>query len=189
MIPENISRNHVLKALADIDANGIPKRRISAVYDLWYEGKGYSPKYVVSVANQFANAMELPSSAFNGGTETNTFLASRGFQIVTRTQTSPTGNPKKHDVHSSKTHHNSHCAKCKDVVIQSLKHLYGEVISTYNANVSSKLTAYEDSPYYPQLAKIYQGLQQFRGHQVFVKQDNLSPCDIYLPNPGFVLEF
>lgn len=66
MIPNNITRDHVLKALEDIDLNGIkyPLAK-SKLYDLIYKGKSYPPKYTISVANQFANGTYLTHKEFH----------------------------------------------------------------------------------------------------------------------------
>jgi len=54
MIPESIKRDHVIEALAHIDASSVPSSRQSADYDLHHEGKKYPPKYVITVASKFA---------------------------------------------------------------------------------------------------------------------------------------
>ena len=69
MIPRNITRGHVIKALEEIDASAIPLCRESAKFALVLNGKHYPPKYVLSLANRFANGKELDSSAFGGGQE------------------------------------------------------------------------------------------------------------------------
>jgi len=81
MIPSNISREHILAALREIDSAGVPHGRESTKFTLVYDGKPYPPKYVISLANKFANGRALSSSDFNGGTETNEFLHRLGFHI------------------------------------------------------------------------------------------------------------
>src|SRR3990170_5371923 len=82
MIPSNIEKEHVIKALREIDSNGIPDIRNSRRFVLFFNGRQYPPKYVLSLANKFANGEELNSSSFSGGQETNTFLTRLGFEIV-----------------------------------------------------------------------------------------------------------
>jgi len=82
MIPRNITREHVLKALREIDINGVPKGRDSRKFVLLCEGKAFPPKYVVSLANKYANGIELDSSTFSGGKETNKFLMNLEFEIL-----------------------------------------------------------------------------------------------------------
>ena len=53
MIADNISVEHILRALEEIDQYGIPKERKATRYFLNYEGKLYPPKYVISLANKY----------------------------------------------------------------------------------------------------------------------------------------
>ena len=82
MIPESIKREHILKALEEITRSEIPAQRSSEKFDLEYNNRLYPPKYVISIANKYANNYELDHSAFGGGDETNTFLKSMGFNII-----------------------------------------------------------------------------------------------------------
>ncbi|MBN2256906.1 MAG: hypothetical protein JW704_03670 [Anaerolineaceae bacterium] len=82
MIPQNINREHILKALAEIRRDGVPPGRESKKFILIYEMVDYPPKYVVSIANIHANGEEWPSFMFSGGKETNEFLENRGFSII-----------------------------------------------------------------------------------------------------------
>jgi hypothetical protein len=82
-IPENITRDHVILALREIDANGYSEKNASRKYDLLDNGKRYPPKVVISLANKFANGSVLDVSEFSGGEQfTNKFLNEKGFQIV-----------------------------------------------------------------------------------------------------------
>jgi hypothetical protein len=81
MIPKNITRQHVLAAIAEIDRSGTPDRKASRKFMVDYNGSHYPPKYLVSLANSHANGAELSSSVFNGGAETNDFLRSLGFTV------------------------------------------------------------------------------------------------------------
>ncbi len=83
MIPDNIDRSHVLKALEKIGSSGLPVGRESTKYVLVHEGGEYPPKFVISLANRFANGIMLESSRFSGGRETNGFLGRLGFEIRT----------------------------------------------------------------------------------------------------------
>lgn len=82
MIPNNISKEHIIKAIQYIDRSGIPKKRESTKFSLVLEEKQYPPKYVITIANLFANGEELIPSLFNGGDETNSYLIKQGFRIV-----------------------------------------------------------------------------------------------------------
>ena len=82
MIPNNITRQHVLMAIEAVDQQGVPPKRQSRDYVLQFQGTSYPPKYLVSLANECANGARLRSSVFYGGDETNGFLASLGFSIM-----------------------------------------------------------------------------------------------------------
>jgi hypothetical protein len=80
-IPKNISTEHIIRAIEEIDKNGVPDDRQQRKFNLKYNGKDYPPKYTISLANKYANGEELKASAFSGGDETNPFLKARGFTI------------------------------------------------------------------------------------------------------------
>ena len=84
MIPNNITKGHLEKAIAEIDTEGVRKGRHSSTYDLVQSGKSYPPKLVISIANRFANGEELDPSTFPGGTNTEAFklLEAQGFEVV-----------------------------------------------------------------------------------------------------------
>lgn len=80
-IPKNIHKEHVIEAIKKIDKEGVPEKRESTKFHLYYEGKYYPPKYVTSIANVFANGEEYSPFLFSGGDETNKFLSNLGFRI------------------------------------------------------------------------------------------------------------
>jgi MoxR-like ATPase len=82
LIPSNITKEHILKALEEINQKGVPNHRQSARFFLSFENSYYPPKFVISVANRYANGTELDPTRFSGGDETNAFLVSRGFEIT-----------------------------------------------------------------------------------------------------------
>lgn len=81
MISKNITHKDVLNAISEIDKNGIPSVRNSKKYYLCYKRKYYPPKYVLSIANKYANNKELEPGEFSGGDETNSFLIKLGFGV------------------------------------------------------------------------------------------------------------
>ena len=85
-IPSNIRREHVLKALEEIDEKGVPEVRKSRGWILLHGGKQYPPKYVISLANKYASGYELPSSEFDAR-EAREYLRKLGFKIVKITET------------------------------------------------------------------------------------------------------
>lgn len=58
------------------------KKVFSKKFLLEYNCEFYLPKYVISVANKYANGKELDLQEFSGGTETNNFLKNLGLHIV-----------------------------------------------------------------------------------------------------------
>lgn len=80
---EEITKENILKAIKEIDQNGVPSSRQSSFYDLIYEDKPYPPKLVISIANRFATGEELDPNTFAGGIDTPAFqlLEKEGFQI------------------------------------------------------------------------------------------------------------
>ena len=89
MIPQNITKEHTLQAIQKIDSQEeIPVNRESVNYDLFYHGKRYPPKYIISIANKYANGYELKSTKFNA-IEAKTFLPKLGFEIKLKFEIKP----------------------------------------------------------------------------------------------------
>jgi hypothetical protein len=183
---------HVLKAIEEIDKLGVPKGRISRRYVLEYRGRFYPPKYVVSLANKYANGYELDPSEFSGGMETNSFLRGLGFNIV----------EKRHEIervsrvavkrvirNSSPIHSGERCPRCKETIKRLLEKIYGKVETNYKFIVGARLQDFRGMPFYDVLRRIYEALQNYRGFTDFVKASTLPRCDFFVPNPGFIVEF
>lgn len=87
MIPKNITKEHLIKAILEIDETGIRKGRHSSTYDIGYNGNLYPPKLVISIANRFANGVELDPNSFAGGKGTDAFklLEKNGFIVNEKT--------------------------------------------------------------------------------------------------------
>lgn len=68
-IPE-ITRKSVLAALIEIDRDGVPKSRESRRYTLVHEGRGYPPKYTISLAVKYATGKEMPKNSVAGANPT-----------------------------------------------------------------------------------------------------------------------
>ncbi|MEB2492941.1 HNH endonuclease [Peribacillus frigoritolerans] len=91
-IPKNIKTEHVLRALSEIDNHRIPDERNSTKFNLLYEGRYYPPKYVLTIANKYANGHELIPSEFSGGKESNSYLSDLGFEIISNEREHDLGN-------------------------------------------------------------------------------------------------
>lgn len=83
-VPDNITREDLIKAFHKIDSDGIPKQAESQLYDVIYNDKKYPPKLVISYANFYANGTELNRDSFIGGLDKPAFrlLKKYGFTIV-----------------------------------------------------------------------------------------------------------
>jgi hypothetical protein len=86
-IPSSIKSSDIQRAIQHIDKQvpRFPRKRASIVYDLHYRRKLYPPKYLLSLANRFANGSEL--WGFKGGPQTNNFLIARGFSDIRNKKT------------------------------------------------------------------------------------------------------
>lgn len=80
---EELSAEHVLEAILEIDRDGVPPDAQSRTYDLIHNGKRYPPKLVLSLAVKKATGEELDRGTFAGGEGTAAFklLAALGFDI------------------------------------------------------------------------------------------------------------
>ncbi len=79
-IPNNITKEDIIKTINIINENDIPSNRLSKEYFLKYGNKTLPPKYIISIANKNVNNTELDSNSFNA-IEAKNFLAKLGFEI------------------------------------------------------------------------------------------------------------
>ncbi|WP_242830907.1 McrB family protein [Butyrivibrio fibrisolvens] len=75
-----LTEQSIAEALKYIDEHGVPWQNESTVYELVVNGKKYPPKYVVGVANHFANGEEISTQGYNA-VEAKSFFESRGYTI------------------------------------------------------------------------------------------------------------
>lgn len=81
MIPEHITGADIEEAIRRIIRDGIPPRRRSRRYCLvTTKGEHLPPKYTIALGYQVATG-ELLRCRFWGGSEANTFLENRGFDV------------------------------------------------------------------------------------------------------------
>lgn len=84
-IPAGITRDHVLKALADLDMQFAHPFGRPTGYELLHEGRRYAPKAVVGVAFRHSSGRILGPEEFSGGEapgQANYVLRRLGFQII-----------------------------------------------------------------------------------------------------------
>lgn len=80
MIPKNINEKHIKKAISEILKNEIPSVRKEVHYSLVVNGVSLPPKYIISIANIYANGIELDSNKFISD-EAMAYLVKKGFVI------------------------------------------------------------------------------------------------------------
>ena len=64
-----------------MDREGIPSNRQATKYWVYFQGKKYPPKLLVSYAHEAAAGIPLASRVFTGGNETNGYLTRLGFPV------------------------------------------------------------------------------------------------------------
>lgn len=79
-IPNNINKSHIQKAISEILKKNIPSARKEVHYSLIVNGVNLPPKYILSVANIYANGIELDSKEFISN-EARAYLEKKGFEI------------------------------------------------------------------------------------------------------------
>ena len=138
MIPRNITAEHILKAVKEVKRDGVPAKHSAKKFGLLVDDGTYPPKYVVSLANKYANGERLGSTLFNGGRETNYFLMKLGFEVLPITPSGSSGSGKrrvqKRASHKRKRH-NERCQDCKRTVAELLKKIYGDVRLNYKFTI------------------------------------------------------
>ena len=87
--------------------------------------------------------------------------------------------------------HSERCRDCKLSVRQFLEALYGQCVPNHRVAWSTSPGSYAGTPIQPQLERIREALEGHRGFRLedFVKASLLAPCDLWIPEPGFVVEF
>ncbi len=195
MIPRSINAAHVRAAIDEIDRTGVPIGRGSWRYHLIHRGRRYPPEYVVSVAAEKATGRALPSHVFNGDFETNTFLRGLGFQIEGPAHTEKnapavvSGSAQNSDRDKEDARHTERCRRCKAAVESLLRKLYGAVECQKQFSTAPTLEGFGASEHVAALREIYAALCRHRGFTDFARAATLPPCDYFVPQPGFIVEF
>ncbi len=188
----NITREHILEAIKEMDSRGVPEGRSSRKFLLEFDGKEYPPKYVISLANKYANGHELDPSEFSGGNESNEFLKSRGFTIKgIKGKGYPQETKERHYEHREpgKTRHDERCPECKETVRKLLQRIYGQVEGCYKFEIGTMPEDYRTAKQYHSLKAIYEALQEHRGFLEFVKAKTVPSVDFFMPLQKFIVEF
>ena len=85
--------------------------------------------------------------------------------------------------------HSGHCRACKERVRESLTAIYGDCQVNQSFPWSSRPEDYVNTPIGDLLQRIRAGVGALRGHRDFIKSAEMPPCDFYISDPPFILEF
>ena len=200
MIPERITRDHIVEAIRRIERVGIPPRRRSRDYCLVTDGNHLPPKYTIALAHQVATGEFLGSDKFSGGAETNGFLGSRGFDVIEcdcggsvldgRGLSKPSSSERGKRT-AAPTRHSERCPVCKRRVRDMLERIYGTCLPNHRFGWRTDLASYAGTSIESALRNVATVLETNRGFGIgdFVRSKILAPCDFWVPDPGFVVEF
>jgi len=85
--------------------------------------------------------------------------------------------------------HSAHCRACKERVRELLTATYGDCRVGHQFPWSAQPKDYAGTPIGDLLKRISGGLGDCRGHRDFIKSPQMPPCDFYVIDPPFILEF
>ena len=85
--------------------------------------------------------------------------------------------------------HSAHCRLCKQRVAEMLGAIYGGCEQNYSFGWSASPRDYAKTPIGATLERIQSSLENFRGNRDFIKSPLVPPCDYYVSDPPFILEF
>lgn len=188
MIPSNISKEHVIRAIQYINEHEVPKGRRATKFWLLVEGREYPPKYVISLANLFANGVQLAPAALGGGSETNRFLAKLGFQIVempSPAQQTKADRPKEPPP-TPAARHSSRRDPQKEALLQLLRQLFGHVEKEFT---SDWLVVPDRESMDRELATIVHALTRHRSFADFFSPGEKLQIDFFIPSRKLVIEY
>jgi 5-methylcytosine-specific restriction protein B len=90
-VPEGLTRDHVIQALAELDARADHPFGAPTGYELVFEGKRYPPKAVIGLAYRHLAGRILRPEEFSGGEapgQANDVLRQLGFTVVEKRRSS-----------------------------------------------------------------------------------------------------
>ena len=85
--------------------------------------------------------------------------------------------------------HSAHCRACKERVRALLTTLYGDCRVNHTLPWSALPQDYTKTLLGPALARICSALGDYRGHRDFIKSAQVPPCDYFISDPPFIVEF
>ena len=187
MIPSNISWQNIISAIGYIRENTIPKRRRATRFQLVVDNQTFPPKYVVSLANKYANGQELDPSKFNGGKETNLFLENLGFKIEEissleqHSKVRSSANPA-----SRRAWAGSAPKAQRQALLKLLKQHFGVVKTEVSHNwlVVPSRGSMDNA-----LIKIVEVLSSYRGYRNFFSPGLHLQVDYFIPSQSLIIEY
>lgn len=87
------------------------------------------------------------------------------------------------------TQHSAHCRACKERVRELLTAIYGDCRVNHSFSWPSQPQDYANTAIGTQLEQIRTALGDFRGHRDFIKSAQVPPCDYFISDPPFIVEF
>jgi hypothetical protein len=88
-----------------------------------------------------------------------------------------------------KPEHSAHCRACKERVRELLTAIYNDCRVNHSLPWSARPEDYANTAIGTQLERIRTALGDFRGHRDFIKSAQVPPCDYFISDPPFIVEF
>ena len=88
-----------------------------------------------------------------------------------------------------RSRHTERCKDCKATVQALLAKIYGEIKSNHSVDAGTLPEGFTNLGCHEKLKEIFVNLSSFRGFNEFVRTRHLPPCDFFIPNLRFVVEF
>ena len=85
--------------------------------------------------------------------------------------------------------HSAHCRACKERVRELLTAIYGDCRANHQFPWPARPEDYAITTVGDLLQQIRSALGDFRGHRDFIKSARVPPCDYFISDPPFILEF
>jgi len=85
--------------------------------------------------------------------------------------------------------HSAHCRACKERVHELLAATYGDCRANYQFPWPARSEDYTTTVIGNSLERIRAALGDWRGQRDFIKSARVPPCDFYVSDPPFILEF
>jgi len=85
--------------------------------------------------------------------------------------------------------HSPHCRDCKKSVRELLNAIYGECRTNHQLPWPAGPEHYADTALGDTLERIRTALGDLRGHRDFIKSAHMPPCDYFVADPPFIVEF